>query len=36
VWERLVSLPLYPTMSDEEQAHVIATVREICRRDARP
>lgn len=35
VWERLVSLPLYPTMSDDEQAHVIRTVREICRRGAR-
>jgi perosamine synthetase len=29
-WERLVSLPLFPGMSDEEFAHVVQVVRSIC------
>jgi perosamine synthetase len=31
LWERLVSLPLFPTMRDDEIAHVVTTVKEICR-----
>jgi perosamine synthetase len=31
VWERLVSLPIFPGMRDEEVEHVTATVRELCR-----
>lgn len=34
VWERLISLPLFPGMADEEQEHVIETVRELCARYA--
>jgi perosamine synthetase len=30
VWERLVSLPLFPGMRDEEIEHVIRTVRALC------
>lgn len=30
VWQTLVSLPLFPAMRDEEQAHVIGCVRDIC------
>jgi dTDP-4-amino-4,6-dideoxygalactose transaminase len=29
-WVRLISLPLFPTMSDAEQDHVIESVRAIC------
>jgi perosamine synthetase len=32
VWERLVSLPIFPTMSKAEVGHVTATVRELCAR----
>lgn len=35
VWQRLISLPLFPTMTEEEQGHVIATLRELCRRHRR-
>jgi perosamine synthetase len=31
VWPRLVSLPLFPSMTDAEFDHVVATVREVCR-----
>ncbi len=30
-WERLVSLPLYPSMTPEELEHVVASVEETCR-----
>jgi perosamine synthetase len=36
VWERLVSLPLFPGMREEEVEHVIDTVREVCAARARP
>ena len=29
VWPRIVSLPLYPSMTDEEQEHVVRAVKEI-------
>jgi perosamine synthetase len=29
-WERLVSLPIFPDLRDDEQEHVIETVRELC------
>ena len=32
VWERLVSLPIYPGMTAEEQGHVIQVVRQLCGR----
>jgi dTDP-4-amino-4,6-dideoxygalactose transaminase len=32
VWERLVSLPIFPGMREEELAHVVNTVRDICAR----
>ncbi len=35
VWERLISLPLFPGMRDDEFDHVINTVRRICARSAR-
>jgi perosamine synthetase len=31
VWQRLVSLPIFPGMREDEIAHVVGTVREICR-----
>ncbi len=30
LWHRLISLPIFPTMSDEEISHVVASVRELC------
>jgi dTDP-4-amino-4,6-dideoxygalactose transaminase len=30
-WERIVSLPLFPSMLPEEVDHVIESVRQICR-----
>jgi len=30
VWERLISLPLFPGMRDDEQAYVVQVVRDIC------
>ncbi len=30
VWQRLVSLPLFPDMTDDEQQHVVETVRNLC------
>jgi dTDP-4-amino-4,6-dideoxygalactose transaminase len=35
VWERLVSLPIFPTMTEAEIRHVTATVRALCTRFAR-
>jgi perosamine synthetase len=32
VWERLVSLPLFPGMTAEERAHVVRVVRDLCQR----
>lgn len=29
-WQRLVSLPLFPDMSEAEQKHVVSTVRNLC------
>jgi len=34
VWERLISLPLFPGMRPEEVAHVVETVRSQCARHA--
>ena len=31
VWERLISLPLFPGMRDDEIGHVVETVRSLCR-----
>ncbi|MGE0758517.1 MAG: DegT/DnrJ/EryC1/StrS family aminotransferase [Pirellulaceae bacterium] len=31
-WERLVSLPLFPSMTDEERDYVVRTVIELCQR----
>lgn len=31
-WERLVSLPIFPGMRDDELKHIIETVKSICRR----
>jgi perosamine synthetase len=33
-WQRLVSLPIYPSMSEDEQSVVIDTVRRLCREHA--
>ncbi|HVG31083.1 MAG TPA: DegT/DnrJ/EryC1/StrS family aminotransferase [Pyrinomonadaceae bacterium] len=35
VWERLISLPIFPGMRDEELAHVAGTVKNICARRQR-
>jgi len=35
VWRTLVSLPLFPAMREEEQAHVIQSVADICAHFAR-
>ena len=35
VWQRLVSLPIFPGMRDEERDHVVATVKDLCRRHLR-
>jgi|SRR5215813_8892020 len=32
LWQRLVSLPIFPDMQEEETDHVIETVKELCRR----
>ena len=34
-WQRLVSLPLFPGMREEERDYVLRVVREICRQHAR-
>ena len=31
-WERLLSLPLFPSMTSDEQEYVIRAVREICQK----
>jgi perosamine synthetase len=31
LWERLVTLPLFPSMRDEEHAYVVDVVRDLCR-----
>jgi perosamine synthetase len=31
-WPRLVSLPLFPTMTDAEFSHVVAVIRDVCRK----
>ena len=36
VWQRLISLPLFPGMREEEVAKVIEAVRSLCTRHARP
>ncbi len=35
-WRRLVSLPIFPELNDDEQAHVVASLREICSRQSVP
>jgi len=35
LWERLVSLPIFPGMRDNELAHVVHTVRRLCAQYAR-
>jgi dTDP-4-amino-4,6-dideoxygalactose transaminase len=35
VWERLVSLPIFPTMTEAEIDHVTATLRDLCARFGR-
>jgi perosamine synthetase len=35
VWQRLVTLPLFPGMRPEEQQYVVRVVRELCTRHAR-
>ncbi|HEY7113807.1 MAG TPA: DegT/DnrJ/EryC1/StrS family aminotransferase [Thermoanaerobaculia bacterium] len=34
VWERLISLPIFPGMRSEEMAHVVDTVRSLCAQHA--
>ncbi|HET7451544.1 MAG TPA: DegT/DnrJ/EryC1/StrS family aminotransferase [Thermoanaerobaculia bacterium] len=34
VWERLISLPLYPGLDDDAQDHVIGEIEALCRRHA--
>ncbi len=36
LWQRLVSLPIFPGMRQEEVLHVIETVRDLCARHLRP
>ncbi len=36
MWERLVSLPIFPGMREEELRHVIDSVRSLCARHLRP
>ena len=35
VWERTVSLPIFPAMTHDEVAHVVEAVKDICRRNRR-
>jgi len=35
VWERIVSLPLFPAMTDAEHEHVVAVIQRICERNRR-
>ena len=32
-WERLVSLPIFPTMREDEIAHVVETIKGLCRKN---
>lgn len=32
VWERIVTLPLFPAMTDAEHEHVVAVIKDLCRR----
>src|SRR5262249_45281360 len=34
-WKRLISLPIFPGMREDEISHVIETVRQLCARHAR-
>jgi perosamine synthetase len=34
LWQRLVSLPLFPTISDEQLEYVIRTIKSLCQRYA--
>ena len=34
-WKRLISLPIFPGMRDDEIEHVVRTVKRICKRHAR-
>ena len=34
-WTRLISLPLFPTMRDDEVSHVVQVVTSLCREYAR-
>ena len=36
VWKRLISLPIYPGMTEGEQSRVIHVVKDLCRRHCRP
>jgi len=31
LWRRLISLPIFPTMNEAEQDHVVGAIRELCR-----
>ncbi len=31
VWERLISLPIFPGMREDEIVHVVDTLRSLCR-----
>jgi perosamine synthetase len=35
LWERIVSLPIFPGMRDDEREHVVRTVKAVCARHAR-
>jgi len=35
LWERLISLPIFPGMREEEVSHVIETVSDLCRLHSR-
>ena len=35
LWRRLVSLPIFPGMREEERAHVVRTLKDICARHGR-
>ena len=35
VWERLISLPIFPDMQDAERDYVVTTVRDLCQRHRR-
>jgi len=35
-WQRLISLPLFPDMTEEERAHVVRVAADLCSRYAIP